>query len=187
MANNTSNIFQTIGAALKEAAIWAQQHLGDPLIAQTLREDLGLKAGTDLEPGLASQLGVFKDGIDPDSIAFEETLLEMLQTTEALLQAIETLRDPGLDRTPWDIAVLLGNIALADSLRLRFPIVYAIGKLSLFVSDDPDSLEQFDPALLMELLHGEVSQSTKMKFLDRLFGGLSLVPAILKIFGGVCR
>ena len=181
MASKPPNLFGRIVAWFKEAAEWVQQNLGDPAIAKTLREDLGLKPGEDLSPAQKDQFRAFSAGLDPDKAAFDATVAEVTDAVQAFIALGESLKDPVSGQTGWDIAFLLGNISVADSLRLRFPAIYAIGKLTLLVSDDPDAVEQFDPALLMKVLRGETPQDASQKLFDRVSDGLSLIPAVLDV------
>lgn len=175
------NVFEKIVKWFKEAADWVQQNLGDPEIATALREDLGLKPGADLSPADKAKFVAFKDGLDPDKVAFDATVAEIAQAVEGFIQLGETLKDPASGEVAWDIAYLLGNIALADTLRVRFPAIYALGKLGLLVSDDPDAVEQFDPAMLMKILRGETPQDASQLLFDRVSHGLSLIPTIIDI------
>lgn len=175
------NVFEKIVKWFKEAADWVQQNLGDPEIATALREDLGLKPGADLSPADKAKFVAFKDGLDPDKVAFDATVTEIAQAVEGFIQLGETLKDPASGEVAWDIAYLLGNIALADTLRVRFPAIYALGKLGLLVSDDPDAVEQFDPAMLMKILRGETPQDASQMLFDRVSHGLSLIPTIVDI------
>lgn len=175
------NVFEKIVKWFKEASDWVQQNFGDPEIATALREDLGLKPGADLSPADKAKFVAFKDGLDPDKVAFDATVAEIAQAIEGFIQLGETLKDPASGDVAWDIAYLLGNIALADTLRVRFPAIYALGKLGLLVSDDPDAVEQFDPAMLMKILRGETPQDASQMLYDRVSHGLSLIPTIVDI------
>ena len=44
------NIFSRIIAWFKKTAEWIPEHLGDPAIARSIREDLGLKPGAQITP-----------------------------------------------------------------------------------------------------------------------------------------
>lgn len=175
------NVFERVVKWFKEAADWVQQNLGAPEIATALREDLGLKPGADLSPADKAKFVAFKDGLDPDKVAFDATVAEIAQAIDGFIQLGETLKDPVSGDVAWDIAYLLSNIAVADSLRVRFPAIYALGKLGLLVSDDPDAIEQFDPAMLMKILRGETPQNASQLLFDRVSHGLSLIPTIVDI------
>ncbi len=178
---NEPNIFEKIVAWFKEASDWVQHNLGDPEIASALRQDLGLKEGAELSPAEKVKFANLKDGLDPNKIAFDATIAELAEAIQGFIQLGETLRDPVSGDVAWDIAYLLGNVALADTLRLRFPAIYALGKLTLIVSEDPAALEQFDPALLMKILRGEAPQDASAKLFERVSNGLSLIPTILDL------
>lgn len=175
------NVFEKIVKWFKEASDWVQQNFGDPEIAAALREDLGLKPGADISAADKAKFVAFKDGLDPDTVAFDATVAEITQAIDGFIQLGETLKDPASGDVAWDVAYLLGNIALADTLRVRFPAIYALGKLGLLVSDDPDAVEQFDPAILMRILRGETPQNAGQLLFDRVSHGLSLIPTIVDI------
>lgn len=183
MANDKSkSIFSAIIAWFEQEADWVQENLGDPAIAEMLRQDLGLAPGSsipDTEKDKFKQYGARSNGIglDPDKVAFEETIAEIKDVVADLSNLGDTLKSDGL--TGWDVAYLLGRVASAESIRLHFPVVYAVAKLALLISDDPDALEELEPALLVKLLRGDaLPVGSGELFLQRLSAGLGLLVTI---------
>lgn len=178
MADDKSkSIFSAIIAWFKQAADWVQENLGDPAIAEMLRQDLGLAPGSSIPDAEKDKFQQYGKGLDPDKVAFEETIAEIKDVVTDLSNLGDTLKSDGL--TGWDVSYLLGRVAAADSVRLRFPAVYAVAKLALFISDDPDALEELDPALLVQLLRGDaLPVGSGERFLQQLSAGLGLLVTI---------
>lgn len=176
-ANKSKSIFSAIIAWFEQAADWVQENLGDPAIAETLRQDLGLAPGQSIPETEKGKFKQYADNLDPDKVAFAETIAEISGVVQDLSNLGETLKSDSL--SGWDVAYLLGRVAAADSVRLRFPAVYAIAKLTLFISDDPDAFEELDPALLVKLLRGDaLPPGSGERFLQRLSAGLGLLVTI---------
>lgn len=173
------NIFKDIARWLKVTGEWVEQNLGDPALSKALREDLGLRTDQDLPASEMDTFRAFAKGIDPDKVAFDETVAELTDTAKALVAFAQLVKDPASQATGWDVAFLIGNVAAAQSLRTRAPVVYAMAKLAMFVSDDPEAMEQFDPALLMWLLRGQAPQNAGQRLLTRVSDSLSLIPTIV--------
>jgi hypothetical protein len=179
MADETPNIFQKVVAWFKEAADWVQQNLGDPALAASIRDDLGLRPGADISATDRAKFQAFGNGLDPDKEAFDATVEELTEVIQAFIQLGETLKDPVTGAVAWDVVFLLSRVAAADSVRTRFPAIYALAKLGLLVSDDPDSVELLDPALMVKVLKGETPQDASKKLFTRVSASLSFFPIIL--------
>jgi hypothetical protein len=173
-----ANLYHAIVDWFKEAADWVQENLGDPAIAGMIRDDLGLAPGQDIPPEQSAKFKTFAAGLDPDKAAFNETVDEVKEVVDALVQLGETLKGGGM--SGWDVAYLVGRVAASDSVRLRFPAAYAAAKLLLLVSDDPDSAEQLDPALLLGLMQGQTPPNFGERVAQQLSAGIALAITLLQ-------
>src|SRR2546430_12486826 len=151
MADNRS-FFGKIIHWFEEVGDWVQENLGDPAIAAALRDDLGLKPGQDIPKAKRDQIQQFAQGFDPDKTSFAETVSEIADVIEPLVSLGKEIKSD--EQTGWDVAFLLGKVAASDSIRLRLPLLYAVGKATMFITDDPEQVTQFDPALLVKLANG---------------------------------
>jgi hypothetical protein len=178
MAQPDPNPFQQIITWLKATADWVAQNLGDPAIASALRADLGLKPSQDIVLDSAAVKNKFLPfagvGLDPEVESFQATVLQVLEILPELKALAE---DPNVDG--WDVAFLIGTVAAADTLRVRLPALYAIAKLTLLISDDPDSIDRFDPTLLVKLLTGRLPSTAGRDFFNRASNSLALIPPII--------
>jgi len=171
------NVFEAVVEWFKHAADWVQENLGDPAIAETLRQDLGLAPGADIPPAEKGKFQQYAAGLDPDKVALDETITEITDVATDLVNLGETLKSGSM--TGWDVAYLLGRIAATDSVRVRFPAIYAFAKLALFISDDPDSVEELDPALLVTILRGDpLPAGTSERLFQRVSAGLAFLVTI---------
>ena len=166
MPDEQRNVFAGIIDFLKEVVDWVEQNLGDPALAATLRADLGLAPGEDVPAAARNELTSHAAGMDPDKVAFDETVAEITDVVEALIGLGELLKADGA--TGWDVVYLIARVAAAESLRVRWPVVYAAAKLLAFISDDPETVEDLDPARVMGLLTGSAPPSNGEVFLQRL-------------------
>jgi hypothetical protein len=151
------NIFQRIAQWFSDAADWIEENLGDPAIAKSLTEDLGLNSSTNAKPVLPAdskeKIKTYADSVDPDKAAFEDTVAEIKDVVDAALTFGDAIKSDGL--TAWDVVFLLMKVATVDSLRVRFPWAYALARATLLVGDDADSIQQFDPDVLFKVFRGE--------------------------------
>ncbi len=163
----------------EDLADWVQENLGDPAIAAALRDDLGLAPGEDIPAAQRNQIQQLGSGFDPDKKAFLETVEEIKGLVEVLIQLGDQI---GSDEVSgWDAAYLMGKVSASESMRLHVPLLYALGKLTLFISDDPDRVSDFDPAVLVALVRGEpAALGTGEQFLQRLTAGISLLTLLLE-------
>lgn len=169
------NLLTRIVDWFKEAHEWVEENLGDPAIAAAIRDDLGLEPGEDVDTGA---FGAWpSEDFDPDDAAFAETVAEVTTAIQALVQLGEAIGDESVDG--WDVAWVIGTIAASDSLRVRVPLVYALAKALLFVSDDPEELEALDPERVVAVLTGEVPEGGSEVALHRVTFGSWLVLVAL--------
>lgn len=176
-----TNLWDATISWFKEAAEWVQENLGDPAIAEALREDLGLKPGESIPANEQNKFGQFKEELDPDKVSFDETVAEIVDVVTAFIELGEALKADNV--SGFDIAWLIGSLASQDSVRLRFPAIYALAKLTLFVSDDPESMAELDPALLVTLLRGDpLPPGSAEALLQRLSAGSAALVTILEAF-----
>ena len=164
---------------LEDLADWIQENLGDPAIASALRDDLGLKPGEDITKAKLTEISQFsKDGFDPETKAFVEAVDEILSIVQIITQIAEQVSTDQM--SGWDIAYLWGKLAVTETTRQRAPLVYAIGKMALFISSDPEELTVFDPAVIANIARGDdAALGGGEAFLQRL-NSLSLVTSVLE-------
>ncbi|MGP4090923.1 DUF6603 domain-containing protein [Streptomyces sp. KR55] len=147
------NAFEELIKWFKEAADWVQENLGDPEIAEMIREDLGLAPGASIPEAKKAEFQQFAAGLDPDKESFADTVEELLDVIAAFKDLGTALQDE--QATGWDVAYLLLRIMSIETVRVRSPLLYGLSKLGLLVTEDPEAVEEFDPALVVGLLKGE--------------------------------
>jgi len=150
-----AGVFSTIKKWFKDLAEWTQENLGDPYIAAAIRDDLGLAEGASVPEAQRDQIKQFANGVDPDKEAFAETVADLKVLVDAFTQMGEELLAQPPTATGWDVAYLIGRLLAAEMIRTREPIVYFLGKSTLFIADDPEQLSTLDPALLVRLGKGD--------------------------------
>jgi hypothetical protein len=170
------NIFSRIVDWFKSSAHWVEDHLTDPAIATSIRQDLGLKSGAAIPAATAGKFAQYGSGLDPDKEALSETIAEvtkMLPDFKALAKSFETDDFPANE-----ILYLLMSLAATDSIRLRFPAVFAFARLGMFIEDDPESLMVLDPAKLLRNVRGEDLPSGEA-LLQRISDGSAILAQVL--------
>jgi len=65
------SVFGRVIGWFKQAAEWSAENLGEPAIASTIREDLGLAPGEEIPENKKGELKTFAAGLDPDQAGFE--------------------------------------------------------------------------------------------------------------------
>ncbi|HML22024.1 MAG TPA: hypothetical protein PKD09_10260 [Aggregatilinea sp.] len=176
-----SDFFTDVKNWFKELAEWVQENLGDPYIIEAIRDDLGLAPDRDVPESQRDQIKHFADGLDPDKKGFAETVEDLKIIIEAFVQLGEQLTDDESTVTGWDVAYLLGKLLASELIRTREPIVYFVGKTTLFVTDDPEKLTELDPALLVRLGRGEpVAADYGEIVVQRISAGAALLIAVLE-------
>ena len=71
----------------KHVAEWIPEHLGDPAVARTMREDLSLAPGEDIPADKQEKFKRFQAGLDVDQAAF----LELVDQIKDLVPEIKSL------------------------------------------------------------------------------------------------
>ncbi len=150
-----AGFFTDVKNFFKSMADWVQENMGDPYITEALRDDLGLEPGEDITVAQRDQIKAFADGLDADKEGFLETVEDIKNLVDAFIQMGEQLTADDSTVTGWDVAYLLGKLLSTELIRTREPIVYALGKSTLLVVDNAESISEFDPALLVRLGRGE--------------------------------
>lgn len=164
-----SDFISVIVDWFKNLAKWVEDNLGDPYIAQALRDDL------DLAPG---DNGVIDEKLK--GIAAATTFVDLSNALSALKQIGEQLNNDPNSITGWDVAYLLGKLFSAEMIRAREPIVYTLGKACLFISNDPESWVEFDPAVLFRQIQGEKTSSSE-ELTERISSLASLLAIALEL------
>ncbi|MEZ5217805.1 MAG: DUF6603 domain-containing protein [Ilumatobacteraceae bacterium] len=148
-----TTIWEDIVRWFKDAAEWVQENLGDPELAHELRSDLGLSDGQSIPENQKNQFKQFGAGLDPDKAAFEDTVAEVADLVAEFVNLGEAIKQDQTDG--WEVFDLIFRVMTAESLRTRSQFVYALGKLVLLLTEDPEEIEALDPALVIGLLRGE--------------------------------
>lgn len=166
---------------------YIETNLSDAVVAEAVRGDLDLAAGLDFEKLKEGEpFRVFADGIDPDTQGLKATAGQIVAVAKWLADSIETMQDNddpvGLVR---DLLYFYARLGATDTVRVRYPALYATIKALLLLSDTLESYETFDPARFMAFLRGEGAgpsgesdalQSENQKWIDRGSTALALVP-----------
>lgn len=177
-----ATVFEDVKRFFEMLADWVQENLGDPGIAAALREDLGLAPGEDIPKAQQNQIQQHAGGFDPDKKAFEETVNEIAELVQTLIQLGETIGSDQL--TGWDAAYLMAKVASSESIRLHAPLLYALGKTALFISDDPERVSELDPEVLVRVARGDgAALGSGEALAQRLTTGLSLLMILEALFG----
>lgn len=153
MTTQPDNAFEKVIGWFKDAADWVQENLGDPALATTVRQDLGLAPGQDIPEARKNEIAAFAAGLDPDKESFAATVEEIADVVQALIALGEDLKAD--QATAWDVFHLIFRIMASESVRVRSQFVYGLAKLLLLLSEDPEAVEELDPALVVGLLKGE--------------------------------
>jgi hypothetical protein len=173
------NIFSRIIAWFKKAAEWIPEHLGDPAIARSIREDLGLKPGDQIDPVKNAKFVQFGTGLDPDKESFGETVAEVTAIVQEIKTLASTLETEDMPAGQVSYAIL--KLAATDSVRLRFPFLYALSRAMLFLEEDTEALIMIDPARLLRNLRGEDLPEGEI-LAQRITGAGALVLQLVDAF-----
>ncbi|HTE47839.1 MAG TPA: DUF6603 domain-containing protein [Gemmatimonadaceae bacterium] len=172
----TPNIFSRIISWFKSTATWVEEHLGDPAIAQSIREDLGLQPGQDIAAATKGKFAQYGAGIDPDKEGFSETVAELtaiIPDLKALATTFETDKFPANQ-----LLYTLLSLSATDSVRLHAPTLFALCRLALWVEEDLESLTILDPAKLLRNVRGQDLPSGEA-LVQRISDGGALLLQIL--------
>jgi hypothetical protein len=181
MADDTKkkSIFSRIVAWFKKVAEWIPEHLGDPAIAQSIREDLGLKPGAQIDAATNQKFVQFGAGLDPDKESFSETIAEITDVVQEIKTLAATLETD--DFPAGQVSYTLFKLGATDSVRLRWPFLYALSRAVLFLEEDTEALIMIDPARLLRQLRGEDLPSGEI-LAQRITGAGALVLQLLDAF-----
>jgi len=179
MTEKSTSFTELVKKWLECLADWIQENLGDPAIAAALRDDLRLAPGKDIPKAEVGKIQQLADGFDPDKTSFKETIKELKDIIDAL-EDLFTQIGSG-DVSGWDAAYIAGKVAASESIRVRLPLIYAIGKATLFISDDPEQVSEFDPAKLVNIVNGDMSAlGDGEAWVQRLTSSASLLTMLLE-------
>ena len=173
------NIFSRIVAWFKKVAEWIPEHLGDPAIAPSIREDLGLKPGAQIDEAKNQKFVQFGAGLDPDKESFSETIAEITDVAQEIKTLAATLETD--DFPAGQVSYTLFKLGATDSVRLRWPFLYALSRSVLFLEEDTEALIMIDPARLLRQLRGEDLPSGEI-LAQRITGAGALVLQLLDAF-----
>lgn len=173
------NIFSRIIGLFKRAAEWIPEHLGDPAIARSIREDLGLKKGEQIDAAKNAKFVQFGAGLDPDKEGFAETVAEITAIAQEIKGLAETLETDEL--TASQVSYIILKLAATDTIRLRVPFLYAMSRAMLFLEEDTEALIMIDPARLLRNLRGEDLPEGEI-LAQRITGAGALVLQLLDAF-----
>lgn len=160
------NIFSRIIGFFKFVATeWVPDHLGAEEVAQSIREDLGLKKGAEIPAATNEKFKQFGAGLDPEKEARSETLAEIadvVQEIKTLSKSFETT-----EMAAGQISYLLLTLAATNFFRFNSPVTFAFARALLLLEDDPEKLLLLDPARILRNVRGEDLPSGE-KFAQRI-------------------
>jgi hypothetical protein len=164
---------------VKKIADELQETFADPYLSAALRDDLGLAPGESVPEPERSKLKAHTAGLDPEKKSFMATVESIKGLIEAIVPIAEQLASggPGLDA--WDVIYLLGKVFGTDMIRVRAPVVYALGKTTQFISDDVEELSVFDPEKLAKMVRGEVDGPGEA-LTERLSALIGIISVVLE-------
>lgn len=158
-AKKKRTCWQWVVYGFKKFLEWVEDTFSDPVIARTLLEDLGLPPDTPMTPPekvppeLKGKIDGYLNQVDPDETALAETVLAVADAYEVLSVFLSTMEDE--DVTPWELFWTLTQISATESLRVRNPAGYAVLKALGLILGESDTVERFDPALVVSTIKGE--------------------------------
>lgn len=171
--------FKTVLAWFTATGRWMQRNIGgDPALAAEIRRDLGLRQGEDIPASKTDKLTSFAEGLDPEAVAFEDTIREALDLFEDVVGLLSTP-----EKNDWQVLYLMFTLAASGVMRRNVPWVWAPARLAHVVLDDDVGYDQFDPVRLLRLYKkddglfkdGEADAKRWMAF----FGGLAFLGRFL--------
>ena len=146
-------LFRRILAFFKHAAEWVPENLGDPIVAQRIREDLGLPEDADVPADKQVEFKRFAAGLDVDQSSFLATVEQVKDLVPLLMSLKDDFANDRVD--PLTLQYMLFRLMATDFVRLREPALYAVMRAVLFLEDDVESLALIDPAVMLHQLYGE--------------------------------
>jgi hypothetical protein len=151
--------WQWVVYGFKEFIEWVEDTFSDPAIARSILEDLGLPPTTPLTPPekvppeLKGKIDGYLNQVDPDEMALAETVRAVSAIYETIHVFLETMEDE--DVTPWELFWLITQVWAVEPLRVRNPAAYTACKALGMVTGESDTVERFDPAIVVSALKGE--------------------------------
>jgi hypothetical protein len=173
------NIFSRIVSLFKDAAAAIVDLLTDGAIAESIRGDLGLKPGGAIPAATGDKFVQFAAGLDPDKEALSETIAEITDVAQEIKTLAATLETEDFPAS--QVSYTLFKLGATDSVRLRWPFLYALSRSILFVEEDTEALIMIDPARLLRQLRGEDLPSGEL-LAQRITGAGTLVLQLLDAF-----
>ena len=125
------NIFSLVVDWFKAAAEWVPEHSGDPAIAQSIREDLGLKPGAQIDPDKSAKFVQFGAGVDPEKESFNEMLAEIKDVLVEINNLASTLETDDVPAV--QISYMILSLTATNQIRVRFPFLFALSRAILFL------------------------------------------------------
>jgi hypothetical protein len=178
-AKKKKNIFSRIVGLFKDAAGAIVDFLTDSAIAESIRQDLGLKPGGSIPAATGQKFVQFAAGLDPDKEALSETIAEISDVAQEIKTLAATLETD--DFPAGQVSYTLFKLGATDSVRLRWPFLYALSRSILFLEEDTEALIMIDPARLLRQLRGEDLPSGEL-LAQRITGAGALVLQLLDAF-----
>lgn len=170
------SLFKRVGDWFNEAGDWIRENMAPPELAAAIREDLGLAPSSDAN---APAFAKIKDQ-DPDKEAFAEFVEAVKPVVTEFAAFGETLKSGNMNG--WDAVYLLSRVAASDTIRLSAPAIYALAKLALFVSDDPEAVEEFKPEVFAVLFSDKrAPERWNERSLRVLFESSWVLVAVLQV------
>ena len=153
------SVWKRIVGWFKDRVEWIEAHGSDSAITRTLLEDLGLPPSTPMTPpeeipeDKKKTIDGYLAQVDPDELALGETLLAFQDIYETSRVFYESLKDQNI--TAWELFWLITQIWVVEMLRVRNPAGYFVAKALGGITGEYDTVEHFDPAIVVSTLKGE--------------------------------
>jgi hypothetical protein len=158
-AKKKRTCWQWVVYGFKAFIEWVEDTFSDPAIARTILEDLGLPPDTPLTPPekvppeMKGKIDEYLNQVDPDQMALGETVLAIAEAYESISVFLSSLEDEEV--TPWELFWTLTQVWVTEPLRVRNPAAYAVLKALGMITGEYDTVDRFDPALVVSTLKGE--------------------------------
>jgi hypothetical protein len=179
------SVWKRIVGWFKRRIEWLEAHASDPAITKTLMEDLGLPPNHPMTPpekvpdNLKGKLDGYLLQEDPDEAALIETLTALKDIYDTGRVFYESMQDQNI--SPWELFWLISQVWVVEDLRVRNPSAWAVCKALGMITGEYDSVERFDPGILVSTLKGDPTPPDYGEQIAQrwsaLFGTLSVAAA----------
>jgi hypothetical protein len=192
MADKPVNPLVSFMDMVADVVDWIHDTFADPELSRSVREDLGIDPGRDLQRPLPSGENVRMrlpngDPVDVDKDAFNATLAEVKETFRLLF---DFFSDLGLSVDEvWDVVFMVSQVAAAESLRTRWPRAEALLRAGNFLGGigSQEDVQAVDIVKALDLVGGKSnvpSDTTDPRLLEAMRNWVGVGTAILTAIYG---